>query len=43
MTTEFGSMTSKVAFDGKAAQLVKLRNASGLSIVVMDIGATWLS
>ncbi|RJX69431.1 galactose-1-epimerase [Vibrio sinensis] len=37
------SMTQTPAFDGKPAKLVELTNQSGMRLVVMDIGATWLS
>lgn len=39
----FVTMTEQPAFDGQPAQLVELTNAAGGSIVLMDIGATWLS
>ncbi|MEZ8142090.1 galactose-1-epimerase [Enterovibrio norvegicus FF-454] len=39
----FQSMTQQSAYDGKPAQLVELSNAAGVSVVLMDIGATWLS
>ncbi|MFM2589019.1 galactose-1-epimerase [Vibrio sp. TBV020] len=39
----FQTMTEQPAYDGKSAQLVELTNAAGVSIVLMDIGATWLS
>jgi len=37
------SMTKEAAFDGLPANVVKLENQSGMSITLMDIGATWLS
>ncbi|MGF1719933.1 galactose-1-epimerase [Vibrio kyushuensis] len=37
------TMTQTVAFDGHPAKVVELTNSNGFSIVVMDIGATWLS
>lgn len=37
------TMTEQPAFDGQPAQLVELTNVAGGSIVLMDIGATWLS
>ncbi|WP_038211420.1 galactose-1-epimerase [Vibrio orientalis] len=39
----FQTMTEQPAYDGKPAQVVELTNASGVSIVLMDIGASWLS
>ncbi len=39
----FQTMTAQPAYDGKPAQLVELTNAAGVRIVLMDIGATWLS
>lgn len=39
----FDSMTAEAAFDGRSAQLFELKNKCGMSIVLMDIGATWLS
>ena len=39
----FESMTQAVAFDGQPAKLVKLENTQGMSVTLMDIGATWLS
>tara|TARA_R110001583_G_scaffold6499_9_gene32939 strand:- start:38692 stop:39768 length:1077 start_codon:yes stop_codon:yes gene_type:complete len=41
--TLFKTMTQEVAFDGQPAKLVKLHNKNGLSVIFMDIGATWLS
>ena len=41
--TLFKTMTQEAAFDGQAAKLVKLHNKNGLSVIFMDIGATWLS
>ncbi|MCT8343846.1 MULTISPECIES: hypothetical protein [Photorhabdus] len=37
------SMTQNVAWDGKKTNLVCLSNVSGFSMVLMDIGASWLS
>lgn len=39
----FESMTQQVFGDGRPAQLVELINRHGMSIVLMDVGATWLS
>ncbi len=39
----FNTMTASPAYDGKPAQLVELTNSHGMRIVLMDIGATWLS
>lgn len=39
----FQTMAEQPAYDGKPAQLIELTNAKGVSIVLMDIGATWLS
>ena len=39
----FHTMTEQPAYDGKPAQLIELTNAKGVRIVLMDIGATWLS
>ncbi len=36
-------MTTQAAFDGLPAQVVTLTNRFGMSISIMDIGATWLS
>ncbi len=36
-------MSSQDAFDGKPAHLVELTNQAGMRVVLMDIGATWLS
>nr|MCD4629244.1 galactose-1-epimerase [Proteus mirabilis]MCD4637966.1 galactose-1-epimerase [Proteus mirabilis] len=36
-------MTTQAAFDGLPAQVVILTNRFGMSISIMDIGATWLS
>ncbi|MDD1782617.1 galactose-1-epimerase [Enterovibrio sp. ZSDZ35] len=36
-------MTSQAAFDGQPANLVTLQNSHGMQVVLMDIGATWLS
>ncbi|MCK6262495.1 galactose-1-epimerase [Vibrio sp. ZSDE26] len=37
------TMKKAVAYDGHPANLAELTNRNGFSIVVMDIGATWLS
>ncbi len=39
----FETMTNEPAYDGKPATLVELKNAKGMRLVLMDIGATWLS
>ncbi len=39
----FESMTRESFQDGRVAQLVELSNVHGMRIVLMDIGATWLS
>ncbi|QFI38621.1 galactose-1-epimerase [Moritella marina ATCC 15381] len=39
----FDSMTAEVAFDGRPAQLFELQNNNGMTIMLMDIGAAWLS
>ncbi|EDM68847.1 aldose 1-epimerase [Moritella sp. PE36] len=39
----FDSMTAEAAFDGRPAQLFELKNNNGMTIVLMDIGAAWLS
>ncbi|MGF1727766.1 galactose-1-epimerase [Photobacterium nomapromontoriensis] len=39
----FNTMTQQMAFDGHPAKLVELTNMSGMRVVFMDIGATWLS
>ncbi|KXF81555.1 galactose-1-epimerase [Enterovibrio coralii] len=36
-------MTAQAAFDGQPANLVTLQNVNGMRVVLMDIGATWLS
>ncbi|WGY48698.1 galactose-1-epimerase [Vibrio sp. ABG19] len=36
-------MTQQAFGDGRPAQLVELTNRHGMSIVLMDVGATWLS
>jgi len=41
--TLFKTMTQQAAYDGETAKLVKLHNKNGLSVIFMDIGATWLS
>lgn len=44
MTTDLlKSMTQQVALDERPARLVQLENSSGMTITLMDIGATWLS
>lgn len=37
------TMTQQVAFDGAPANVVELKNNTGMSVTFMDIGATWLS
>ncbi|MCW8327720.1 galactose-1-epimerase [Photobacterium sp. SDRW27] len=37
------SMTQEPASDGKPAQLITLINPNGMTVTLMDIGATWLS
>lgn len=37
------AMTATPAWDGESANLVHLTNAHGMSVTLMDIGATWLS
>lgn len=37
------SMTRDPAPDGRPATVITLRNTNGMQVVVMDIGATWLS
>lgn len=39
----FESMTQQTFRDGHPAQLVELTNRHGMRIVLMDVGATWLS
>jgi len=39
----FNTMTATPAYDGKPAKLVELTNPNGMQVVIMDIGATWLS
>ncbi|GIC75426.1 galactose-1-epimerase [Moritella sp. F3] len=39
----FESMTAEAAFDGRPAQLFELKNKRGMRIVLMDVGAAWLS
>jgi len=39
----FETMAQTPALDGQSAKLIKLENTSGMSITLMDIGATWLS
>lgn len=43
MNALFTSMTAQVAYDGQPAKLIELTNRRGMRVVVMDIGATWLS
>lgn len=40
---EAKQMTTQPAWDGKPANVVTLKNRFGMSISLMDIGATWLS
>jgi len=42
-TNLFDSMTTDMAVDGRPAQLFELKNNNGMAIVLMDIGAAWLS
>jgi len=42
-TNLFDSMTAEVAVDGRPAKLFELKNNNGMAIVLMDIGAAWLS
>lgn len=37
------TMTQQAAFDGVPANVVELKNNTGMSVTFMDIGATWLS
>ena len=37
------SMICDMASDGRPAQIIRLENQAGMSVVFMDIGATWLS
>ncbi|WP_322803031.1 galactose-1-epimerase [Vibrio alfacsensis] len=37
------TMTQQAAFDGAPANVVELKNNTGMSVTFMDIGATWLS
>ncbi|KYN90816.1 galactose mutarotase [Vibrio cidicii] len=37
------SMTTQAAEDGLPARIIELVNRSGMSVMLMDIGATWLS
>ncbi|MFT5805788.1 MAG: aldose 1-epimerase [Moritella dasanensis] len=39
----FDSMTAEASFDDRPAQLFELQNKCGMRIVLMDIGAAWLS
>lgn len=39
----FETMPQLPAYDGQPAKLVELTNATGMKVVFMDIGATWLS
>lgn len=43
MNTLLHTMTEQPAYDGLPAKLVELTNQAGMRVVVMDIGATWLS
>jgi aldose 1-epimerase len=43
MTSVIDSMTKTPAYDGQPAKVVELTNFLGSKIVIMDIGATWLS
>ncbi|KQA21037.1 galactose-1-epimerase [Vibrio metoecus] len=43
MNALFDGMTNQVAYDGQPANLVELSNQAGMRVVLMDIGATWLS
>ncbi|OAN18221.1 galactose mutarotase [Photobacterium jeanii] len=42
-TNLFETMTSQAAYDGLPAKLITLTNRSGMQIMLMDIGASWLS
>ncbi len=37
------TMTKGLAYDGEPVRLVELENSQGMRLVLMDIGATWLS
>ncbi len=37
------AMTQQLAHDDKPANVIELTNSHGMRIVLMDIGATWLS
>ncbi|MGL4978545.1 MAG: galactose-1-epimerase, partial [Plesiomonas sp.] len=37
------TMTQQPAYDGRLAKIVELKNACGMRVAFMDIGATWLS
>ncbi|MGL5431120.1 MAG: galactose-1-epimerase [Vibrio sp.] len=37
------TMTQSPSFDGQAAHLIHLTNVNGMTVSLMDIGATWLS
>lgn len=39
----YEKMVQEVADDGCPPQLIELKNARGMRLVLMDIGATWLS
>ena len=39
----FDSMTTTAAVDGRLAKLFELKNNNGMVIVLMDVGAAWLS
>ncbi len=43
MNELFTSITAQAAYDGQPAKLIELTNRRGMRVVVMDIGATWLS
>lgn len=43
MNTLFHNMTEQAAYDGQPANLIELSNQAGMRVVLMDIGATWLS
>ncbi len=43
LSTLEASMVEQDAYDGHPANLVTLKNQMGMQVVLMDIGATWLS
>lgn len=43
MNSSHQAMTKELARDGEFVRLVELKNHHGMSVVLMDIGATWLS